>query len=103
MKHSFSILIMFAIITLFSALGIFMFEIKSLKSENIKNEYLQTQAQLHLEFLTDLVKTIEDASISTLLYNDNIFNLKIEVYTNRYELYVYATEQNVSLHRTIIK
>ena len=80
-----------------------MFEVKALKSENLKNEYLQTQARLHLDFLDSVAQDITDNTINTLTYEEGIFSMRIENYVDRLELFVYANQHNVSLHKTIIK
>lgn len=103
MKKSFTLLLTLSILILFSFLIVFVFEIKALKSENIKNEYLQTQAQLHLNFLDSVAQDITDDAINTLHYEDTVFSMRIENYSNRLELFVYANQHAVSLHKTIIK
>ena len=104
MKKATSLLITLAIVMLFSSLILFIFEIKSLKSENLKNSYLQTQAKLHEAFLTQVVSHIKnDESIETLSYEDKLFELKIIVTPTQFDLYVQAYNYPIALHKTIIK
>lgn len=103
MKKAFSTLISVIILMLFSALIVFVFEIKAIQNENIKNEYLQIQAKLHLDFLNEYVKTLNDNSIKTLEFANNHFSLKIESTTNSFELFVIANQHNISLHKSVIK
>lgn len=103
MKKAFSTLLLLSIITLFSAFILFAFEIKSMQSENIKNEYLQLQAKLHLEFLKKVALQLNDNSINKLLYEDELFELKIEIQNNTYDIFVHAKHHNVALHEQLIK
>jgi len=103
MKNGFSSLITLLLLSIFAGLLIFTFEVKAIKSENIKNEYLQIQAKLHMDFLNDISKTLNDETIKTLEFNDDVFRLKIEVLENTIELYVSSVHHNVSLHTTVIR
>lgn len=103
MKKAFSTLISVIILTVFSALVVFIFEIKAIQSENIKNEYLQIQAQLHLDFLKHIVTQLNDDSIENLEFVEEPFTLKVESTSSHYELFVYAKQYNIAQHTRIIK
>lgn len=88
---------------MFTALIVFMFEVKSIKSVNLTQEYLHTQAQLHLDFLKHYAKTLNDDSIKTLQLQEETFHLKIEVLEKSIELYVQSNQYPIRLHESLIK
>ena len=103
MKKSYSLLIIMVLILLFSSLIIFVFEIKSLRSENIKNEYLFTQATLHEQFLIQLTEHIkQDTTIEKLEFEEGLFTLKVTQSATQFELEVSANDYPIRLHKTII-
>lgn len=59
MKKSFSLLITLTLITIFSFLGIFIIETKSISIENTNNLYLESQSKLHLNFFKSYIKTLD--------------------------------------------
>lgn len=59
MKKSFSLLITLTLITIFSFLGIFIIETKSISIENTNNLYLESQSRVHLNFFKSYIKTLD--------------------------------------------
>ena len=53
MKKAYTLLLTIVLITIFSVLGIFILETKSLKNTNLTNQYLYIQAKNHKNFLKD--------------------------------------------------
>ena len=79
MKKSYTLLITIVLITLFSVLSIFILETKSLRTENLTNQYLYIQAKNHRNFLKDYLKSIDLEGISSFEIKDD-FKLTNEDY-----------------------
>lgn len=97
MKKAFVALIALLLVVIFSSLVFFIFEIKALKSENTKNEYLYTQGKLHMEFLKAVVKKAEHEDFKTLEMQLAPFVLRIRKTAFNFECYVWHNTQNIRL------
>ena len=59
MKKSYTLLITIVLITFFSVFSIFILETKSLRAENLTNQYLYIQAKNHKNFLKEYLTSID--------------------------------------------
>ncbi len=107
MKKSYTLLITITLITLFSVLGIFILETKSLRSENLTNQYLYIQAKNHKNFLKDYIKSIDLTNINDFEIEDDLFDIfaKIEKNNSIFTIHIFvkAKDYDVSLYEKIIK
>jgi hypothetical protein len=107
MKKSYTLLITITLITLFSVLGIFILETKSLRSVNLTNQYLYIQAKNHKEFLKDYLKSINLVGINHLKIEDDLFDIyaKVEPKDSTFilDIFVKAKDYNISLYERVIK
>ena len=107
MKKSYTLLITIISITLFSFLAISILQIKSLRAENLTNQYLYIQAKNHRNFLKDYLKSIDLEGISSFEIKDDLFDIyaKIEKNDSTFTIntFVKAKEYNISLHEQFIK
>jgi hypothetical protein len=107
MKKSYTLLITIVLITLFSVLGIFILETKSLRAENLTNQYLYIQAKNHKNFLKEYLNSIDLTNINDFEIEDDLFDIyaKIEKNDSTFTIntFVKAKEYNISLHEQFIK
>ena len=107
MKKAYSLLITITLITLFSVLGIFILETKSLRSENLTNQYLYIQAKNHKNFLKDYLKSIDLNGINDFEIKDDLFDIYAKIEKNNsiftIDIFVKAKLYDISLHEKIIK
>ncbi len=107
MKKSYSLLITITLITLFSVLGIFILETKSLRSENLTNQYLYIQAKNHKNFLKDYLKSIDLTNINHFEINDDLFDIyaKVEAKNSTFviDIFVKAKDYDISLYERVVK
>ena len=107
MKKSYTLLITIVLITLFSILGIFILETKSLRAENLTNQYLYIQAKNHKNFLKDYLKSIDLTNINDFEIEDDLFDIfaKIEKNNSIFTIHIFvkAKDYDVSLYEKIIK
>ena len=107
MKKSYTLLITIVLITLFSVLSIFILETKSLRSENLTNQYLYIQAKNHKNFLKDYLKSIDLNDIENFEIEDNLFDIYAKIEKNdstfTIDIFVKAKEYDISLHEQFFK
>ncbi len=107
MKKAYTLLITITLITLFSILGIFILETKSLRSENLTNQYLYIQAKNHKNFLKDYLKNIDLTNINDFEVEDNLFNIyaKIEKNNSIFTIHIFVKAKNydISLYEKVVK
>ncbi len=107
MKKAYTLLITITLITLFSVLGIFILETKSLRSENLINQYLYIQAKNHKNFLKDYLKNIDLTNINDFEVEDNLFNIyaKIEKNNSIFTIHIFVKAKNydISLYEKVVK
>jgi hypothetical protein len=107
MKKSYTLLITIVLITLFSILGIFILETKSLRAENITNQYLYIQAKNHKNFLKDYLKNIDLTNINDFEIEDDLFKIYAKIEKNNsiftINVFVKAKDYDISVHERIIK
>ena len=107
MKKSYTLLITIFLITLFSILGIFILETKSLRAENLTNQYLYIQAKNHKNFLKDYLNSIDLTNINDFEIEDDLFNIYAKIEKNdstfTINIFVKAKEYNISLHEQFTK
>ncbi len=107
MKKAYTLLITITLITLFSVLGIFILETKSLRSENLTNQYLYIQAKNHKNFLKDYLKNIDLTNINDFEVEDDLFNIyaKIEKNNSIFTIHIFVKAKNydISLYEKVVK
>lgn len=107
MKKAYSLLISIILITVFSYLAISILQTKSLRSENITNQYLHIQGKNHLDFFKDFVKNSNLEGINHLKIYDDLFDIyaKIEKKDSIFEIdiFVKAKDYDISLYEKITK
>ena len=107
MKKSYTLLITIVLITLFSILGIFILETKSLRAENITNQYLYIQAKNHKNFLKDYLKSIDLTNINDFEIEDDLFKIFAKIEKNNsiftINVFVKAKDYDISLHEQFTK
>ena len=107
MKKSYTLLITITLITLFSVLGIFILETKSLRSENLTNQYLYIQAKNHKNFLKDYIKSIDLTNINDFEIEDDLFDIFAKIEKNNsiftIDIFVKAKDYDVSLYEKVVK
>ena len=107
MKKSYTLLITIVLITLFSILGIFILETKSLRAENLTNQYLYIQAKNHKNFLKDYLKSIDLKNINDFEIEDDLFKIYAKIEKNNsiftINVFVKAKDYDISLHEQFTK
>ena len=107
MKKAYTLLITIVLITIFSVLGIFILETKSLRSTNLTNQYLYIQAKNHKNFLKDYLRDIDLTNINHLKIEDDLFDIyaKVEAKDSTFiiDIFVKAKDFNISLYERVIK
>ena len=107
MKKSYTLLITIVLITLFSILGIFILETKSLRAENLTNQYLYIQAKNHKNFLKDYLNSMDLTNINDFEIEDDLFKIYAKIEQNNsiltINVFVKAKNYNVSLHEQFTK
>ena len=107
MKKSYTLLITITLITLFSVLGIFILETKSLRSENLTNQYLYIQGKNHLDFFKSYLLIIVLNDIQELEIKDDLFDIKAKIEKENssfsINIFVKAKDYDISLYERIIK
>lgn len=107
MKKSYTLLITIILITIFSFLGVSILQTKSLRNENLVNQYLYIQAKNHKNFLKDYLKSIDLNGINSFEIKDDLFNIYAKIEKNNsiftIDIFVKAKEYDISLHERIIK
>ena len=102
-----NLLITITLITLFSVLGIFILETKSLRSENLTNQYLYIQAKNHKNFLKDYIKSIDLTKINHFEIKDDLFDIyaKIEKHNSIFTIHIFvkAKDYNISFYEKVVK
>lgn len=107
MKKAYTLLITIVLMTIFSVLGIFILETKSLRSTNLTNQYLYIQAKNHKNFLKEYIKDIDLTNINHLKVEDDLFDIyaKVEPKDSTFiiDIFVKAKDYNISLYERVIK
>ena len=107
MKKSYTLLITIILISLFSFLAISILQTKSLRAENLTNQYLYIQAKNHKNFLKDYLRSIDLEGITSLEIEDEIFKIYAKIEKNNsiftIDIFVKAKEFNISLYERVIK
>ena len=107
MKKAYTLLITIVLMTIFSVLGIFILETKSLRSTNLTNQYLYIQAKNHKNFLKEYIKDIDLTNINHLKIDDDLFDIyaKVEPKDSTFiiDIFVKAKDYNISLYERVIK
>ncbi len=107
MKKAYSLLITITLITLFSVLGIFILETKSLRGENLANQYLYIQAKNHKNFLKDYLKSIDLNGINDFEIKDDLFDIYAKIEKNNsistIHIFVKAKDYDISLYEKVVK
>ncbi len=107
-KKSFILLTTLVLIFVFSILAVYIFEVKSLNSQNIIKQYKYIQAKNHINFLDEYIQSLSDLNLlDKIAIEDDKFNIYaiIEKEETKYkiDIYVKAIGFDVSLHKKIIR
>lgn len=107
MKRAYTLLLTITLITIFSVLGIFILETKSLRSENLINQYLYIQAKNHKNFVKEYLKSIDLNGINDFEIKDNLFNIYAKIEKNdsifTINIFVKAKDFDISLYEKVVK
>lgn len=107
MKKAYTLLITITLVTLFAYLTSVILETKSLRSQNLSNQYLYLQAKNHMNFFKNYINSLDLKEINHLQIEDDLFDIyaSIEFKENVYisNLYVKAKDYDISIHEKIIK
>lgn len=107
MKKSYTLLITIILISLFSFLAISILQTKSLRAENLTNQYLYIQAKNHKNFLKDYLRSIDLEGITSFEIEDEIFKIYAKIEKNNsiftINIFVKAKEFNISLYERVLK
>ncbi|MGB5793125.1 hypothetical protein [Poseidonibacter sp.] len=107
MKKSYTLLITIILVSVFSYLCLSLFEIKSLRYQNLSNQHLYIQANNHKEFMKNYLQTLDLSSLEHLKIEDENFNIYaiIKEIDNFYiiDIYVNSKEYSISIHEQIKK
>lgn len=102
MKKAYALLVVLVVLTMSAALINFIVEVKSLKKQNYTKELLYLQGKMHLEFLEKIAAKLDEETKSITL-DESGFSLEVFQEEKTYELYVSFDEENIRLHKTLIK
>lgn len=106
-KKAFTLFFVLILIFILSLLSIRVYEIKSLSSTNIANQYNYIQAKNHLEFLQEYVNSIDNLNLLEKVQIENdkfeIFALieKIEEKKFMIELNVQSINYNIRVYKKV--
>ena len=107
MKKSYTLLITIILITIFSFFSVSILQTKSLRNENLTNQYLYIQAKNHKNFLKDYLKSMDLNGINSFEIKDDLFNIYAKIEKNNsiftIEIFVKAKEYDISLYEKVIK
>jgi len=105
MKKAYTLLMAIVLVTIFSVLGIFILETKSLRSVNLTNQYLYLQAKNHKNFLKDYLKNIDLSNINDFEIKDDLFNIYAKIEKNNsiftIHIFVKAKDYDISLYEKV--
>ncbi len=110
MKKSFSLFSTLVLIFIFSILALKIYEISSINSKNIINQYKYLQAQNHLKFLQEYIHSLENLDLlNKIQIKDEFFEIfayisKLENQNYEIEFSVKAIDFDIRVHKkTILK
>lgn len=106
MKKAFTLFSVLVLLFVFSLLGYKIFEVKSINSINIINQYKYIQAKNHLLFLEQYIKTLNDYSnIEKISIDDKNFQINAFVKNKssnyQIELIVQSNEDKIRVQKLI--
>lgn len=107
MKKSFVLFSTIVLIFIFSIIAVNLYELKSISSINIQNQYKYIQSKNHIEFLEEYIRSlnilenIEDIKIDNDKYEIKAIIKKIEDSKYEVELSVKAINYNVRVYKLI--
>ncbi len=107
MIKSFTLFSTILLIFIFSIISINLYELKSINSSNIQNQYKYIQAKNHLFFLEKYINTLDNfESLDKIQIENTKFNiiaLLKKISENKYEIEmsVKAIDFNVRVHKSI--
>lgn len=107
-KNSFTLLSTLILVFIFSILIIKIFEVKSISSINIVNQYKYIQAKNHLDFLENYIYSLDDLdSIDKIKIINKEFDIlafiKKDQDNYQIELIVKDIKYNIRVHKKITK
>ena len=107
-KKAFTLFSTLVLVFIFSILITTIFEIKSISSTNITNQYYYIQAKNHMVFLKNYIDSISNLNnINKVEIKNDKFYIYSNIKKNKMKylinLYVKAKDLNISLHEKITK
>lgn len=105
MKKSFTLFSTLVLVFIFSILAVNLYEIKSISSINIQNQYKYIQAKNHLIFLEEYLKNLESLdSLEKVQIENEKFEIialieKIEEEKYEIEMWVKAIDFNIRVYK----
>lgn len=105
MKKSFTLFSTLVLVFIFSIIAVNLYEIKSISSINIQNQYKYIQAKNHLLFLEEYLKNLESLdSLEKVQIENEKFEIialieKIEEEKYEIEMWVKAIDFNVRVYK----
>lgn len=109
MKKSFTLFSTLILVFLFSLVCIKIYELKSISSINIINQYKYIQAKNHLNFLEEYINTLNDfETLKKIQIKNEKFDILALIHkqsnkTYEIELIVKALNFNVRVYKKILK
>ncbi len=103
MKKAYVLFVTIVLISILSFVSILILQTKSIKNENIKNQFLYIQAKNHLTFLEDYIKSVNINEIDSITIDDDFFDIKANKSNNsKYiNLSVKAKDYNIRVTKNI--
>lgn len=105
MKKSFTLFSTLVLVFIFSIIAVNLYEIKSISSINIQNQYKYIQAKNHLLFLEEYLKNLESLdSLEKVQIENEKFEIialieKIEEEKYEIEMWVKAIDFNIRVYK----
>lgn len=113
MRKAYALLLTIVVVSILSYSTLYIFELKTMSHSSTKNAYLQTQAQLHLDFFSDYVKqlNLKKECYKHLKLDNERYNIyaTFDYDCNNYQettVHVFVkysdTQNRISLHNEVI-
>jgi len=105
-KKAYTLLITIILLTLFSFLSLNILETKSIKTQNLENQFLQIQAKNHLLFMKNYISKLNKDELDTIehleIKNENfIIEAYVELVNLEYNINIYVKSKyhTISLYK----
>ncbi len=102
MKKAFTLLFTILFLTILAFVSIKILENRAINSTNIKNQYLYIQANNHIEFLSEYLKSLKNIEENAIIQIPNKkFIIKAYINKNKADLFVKSKEYNVRVYKSL--